>query len=106
MYGVNFPPQTNVATFNPIVEIKDQDTLDLIDLSDIDICFEIRDDDDCVKLSQTKDSGILIIDVGYFQPVFENLRNLCNGTYRVHCTFTRDGTTRDMLVGSIPIVLP
>jgi hypothetical protein len=106
MYAVNFPAQTRYATFNPIIEIKDQDTGDLIDLSDIDIIFEIRDGQDCCILKATKDNGIAVIDVGYFQPTFENLKQLCEGTYRVHCSFERDDTTRDIIVGNLPVIQP
>jgi hypothetical protein len=108
MYNVSFPAQTSAATFNPIIELKDNDTGDLIDLSDITITFEIRDDRDCCVRRQDQTSGLIIIDVGYFQPVFANLKGLCAGTYRVHCTLTSaDGsTTRDLILGSLPVVQP
>lgn len=106
MYAFNFPPQTPAATFNPIIELKDQDTGELIDLSDIDITFEIRDDYDCCVLRATKDSGIVLIDVGYFQPTFDSLKCLRSGTYRIHCKLERDGTTRDLALGSLPVVKP
>jgi len=105
MYTINFPPQTRDATFNPIVEIKDQDTGELIDLSDIDITFEIRDDYDCCILNATQANGkLLVIDIGYFQPVFADLKCLREGTYRIYCKFYRDDTTRDIMLGSLPVV--
>ena len=106
MYGINFPPQTNVATFNPIIELKDQDTGDLLDMSDVNITLELRDSYDCCVLRRVKDDGIVLIDIGYFQVTFDNLNQLREGTYRIHVVLQRDGTTRDLFAGNLPVVKP
>jgi hypothetical protein len=115
MYNVNFPPQTNQATFNPIIQVNDQDTGGSIDLADVDITFEIRNSDSyCCLLTATKDNGRIILISGddgvecFFQPTFsaDDLSGFDAGTYRIHCKFSRDGTSRDILIGTLPIVCP
>lgn len=115
MYTVNFPQQTNQATFNPIIQVNDQDNGDPLDLSDVDITFEIRSSDSrCCHLTATKDNGKIVLISGddgvecFFQPTFstDDLNGFAAGTYRIHCKFSRDGTSRDILIGSLPIVCP
>lgn len=106
MYVVNFPAQTNKATFNPIIEVKDQDTGELLDLSDIDITIQVRDENDCVLLTATKADKIVLVDIGYFQSTFDpsDFSRFCAGTYHVHCSLYRDDVTRDFILGPLPIV--
>lgn len=107
MFFINFPLQSNRASFTTICEMKDQMTGDLIDMSDIDLNFRIVEDN-CVRLEATKDNGkiILIPDyVGYFQISFSDseMRCLCAGTYQCRLIASRDGTTRDVFAGNLPI---
>jgi hypothetical protein len=108
MYFVNFPAQSNKASFTNICELKDAVTGDLIDLTDTDLTFNVLDDH-CVRLTATIGSGITLIPDydGYFEIAFtaSQMGALCEGSYQCHLIATREDITRDVFAGNLPIVI-
>ncbi len=109
MYQGTLNPRSNRAGWTFTVEVKDQQTGDLIDLSDADITFDVRDkDSDTVKLSATVDNDLItIVDTGHFQVSFTdtNMRTLCAKTYEVGCIISNaDSEPQQLIVASLPII--
>jgi hypothetical protein len=123
-----FPQVTNRESWAPIIELRDDDTGQPIDLSGLtSIQLEIRiigrgvghfstpmapwyDDppDAFPVLTASLGNGITILDVGYFQIVFPEtkMRTLKAGTYRVGCTGSdgSDQGTRQIFIAHLPVI--
>jgi hypothetical protein len=123
-----FPQVTNRESWVPVIELRDDDTGDPIDLSGLtSIQLEVRiigrsvghwstpmapwyDDppEAYPILTASLGNGIAILDVGYFQVVFPEtkMRTLKAGTYRVGCVASdgSDQGTRQLFVAQLPVI--
>jgi hypothetical protein len=99
--------QSNRATFQRKFQTVDNDTDELLDLTDKAIIFEVKHPTECrAVLSATIDNGkIVVVDFGTFIVTFarSELTNLCPGTYDVGVTIGDDDETGQALIGTLPI---
>lgn len=109
MYLGSLPPASNKAGWTFIAEVVDDDTDELVDLSEASIVFEVREQDGrSTVLSATSDNGkISIVETGVFQAAFTatEMRTLCRKTYEVGCTITNgDEEPTQFIIGTVPVL--
>lgn len=108
MYLGTLAPASNRAGFSRTFEVIDDDTGDLIDLSDCEIAFEARDPvSRTTVLSASVGSGVTVEDTGVFNVAFTaaQMRALCSKTYEVGCTISNaDSEPQQIIIGSLPIL--
>jgi hypothetical protein len=99
--------QSNRATFQREFQIVDDDTGDLLDLTDKAIIFEVKHPTECrALLSATIDNGkVVVVDLGTFIVTFarSEMTGLCPGTYDLGITIGDDDETGQALIGTLPI---
>lgn len=112
MYHVNFPAQSNRASWVFVGKITDLDD-DPIDLTGCSMVFQIREGGNGWPygsgLTASTDNGKLtIVDIGTFRWFFtlDEMRSLCAGSFNTGLTLTNDDGTQtiQLSVGPLPIV--
>ena len=100
MFTGSLPPASNRADWSEVFELFDDETGDLLDLTDATITFEIRDG--CWRLAAT----VVVITTGTFSASFtkDQFRNLCAGTYDAGCMVTINDTTTQEFIGTLPVL--
>lgn len=109
MYIATLPPVSNRATWIEAVELTDQETGDLIDLTDCSIEVQVRTQDDSqttVLSASTDDGDVTIVDTGVFQFEFSatEMAALAPDSYDIGAIITRDGETAQIVIGTIPVL--
>lgn len=100
-------PQSNRETFVRLFELTDADTGELLDLSDVDIVFEVANPvSGSAELSAEVGSGITVVSTGVFQVKFvrSDMINLDPQTYKVGCTISDDDETVQYFIGTLPVL--
>jgi hypothetical protein len=99
MFTGTLPPAFTRADWSEVFELYDDETGELIDLTDVTITFQIRDE--CRHI----DASILFVSLGKFEVSFSRyqLSCLCAGNYDVGCTIARNGVVSQEFLGSIPV---
>lgn len=101
---------TNRETFQIECQVVDTETGEAISLTGGTVVFEIRSQvDGCGAplLSATNDDGVEFIDDDLtMQITFSEttMNRLYPGTYDVGMTFERDGITKQVIVGTLPVI--
>src|SRR4051794_32552835 len=99
---------SNRAGWVQIIEIQDEDTGDAIDISGASIIVEVRDPiSRYIVISATTDNGsVTIVDTGVFQISVDPsvMRCIQAKAYEIGATITINGETRQLIVGTLPIV--
>ena len=108
MLTATFEPVTNREDWTDLVEVRDVDN-ELMDLSSATIVVAVAESDcDRVVLTASTDNGAVTIQgMGTFEFMFtkEQTRGLqAAHTYKVGCTIAINGTTRQLWIGSVPIL--
>ena len=109
MYHVQFPPQSNRASWLFVGLITDLDD-NPIDISACKLEFQIKGckQSNAGLFASTDNGKITIIDVGKFRWFFtlDEMHGLYPGTYETGMTMTNDDGTQtvQLLVGPLPIV--
>jgi hypothetical protein len=102
-------PVSNKATWAVTYELRDDDTDELIDLSNIDeIVVEVRDiaTKSSMLSAKLSDASIVIESTGIFSWQFssDQMRTLCQKMYEVGVTITEDDETAQLLIGKLPVL--
>lgn len=89
--------------WSEIFQLKDSETGDLIDLTDVTIVVEFREPG---HSRPTISADVQIIDTGTFTAslTLAQSRSLCARTYEVGITLERDGETSQQFIGTIPVL--
>jgi hypothetical protein len=116
MYHIQFPPQSNRASWVFVGLITDLDG-NPIDLTDCSIVFQISNNTEIndyshpypAGLTASTDNGKLtIVDLGTFRWFFtrDDMQGLCAGQHQTGLVITNDDGTQDiqLSVGPLPIV--
>lgn len=113
MYRGTLEPVTNQETWDPEIEVRDEDTDDLISSAALssydDITIIIRDPvTKCDELTATVSGGeIAIIQDGVFQPVFtaaQMARLAAPKTYELVGRIEEDDEVRQVVLGYLPVL--
>lgn len=107
MYTGALPTTSNRETFDQSFQLNDNDTGDLVDLTDVSITFEIKDKEGCVKLTASTDDAITIVSTGIFEVIFTDtqMKTLCAGEYDIRCRYTdSDDKVHQLIIGSMAVV--
>lgn len=107
MLEVMLPRVSNRASWSDVIELLDDETNELIDLSAASIVIEVMDDCGRTVLSATTDNGkVVVVDIGRAQFSFarEEMATLCLGTYRVGATVTTGDETNQIFFGTMPVI--
>lgn len=110
MFGAHLPYISNRATWLEAVELRDDETDDLIDLSGVDeITIEVMETgyyDRPVLSAKLSTGNVVILGTGVFQFRFEveEVGVLCHDSYDVGMTVLEDGDTVQVLLGTVPIL--
>ena len=104
----SLPAITNRETFQLECQIVDTETGEAMTLTGGTVVFEIREQG-CYSalLSATNDDGVEFVDDELtIQITFSEtaMNDLCSRTYDVGMTFERDGITRQVIVGTLPVI--
>lgn len=103
-------PVSNQADWIECYELVDDDTGDLIDISDAtEIVVEIKD---CPNgrharlTSSLEDATVSHVSTGIFQWVFtaSQMSGLCAGTYDVRARITKDDIVTQLFIGYLPVL--
>jgi hypothetical protein len=104
-------PVSNRATWYEAVRLSDQETGDLLDLTDCSVVIEVAAFHDGIcrntVLSASTDTGAVTIpETGIFEFRFEaeQMRNVVPGVYRIGATISRDGETAQIIIGNIRVI--
>lgn len=103
----SFRPVSNKADWVQSIEVKDDDTGDLIDLSGITIIIEVRDPRSQEVVLTTSGNGtVVVLDLGVMQFTFlaSQVRRICKGAYEIGGIFKRGSDTAQIIIGRVPIV--
>jgi hypothetical protein len=108
MYHVNFPPQSNRASWVFIGQVMDLEE-NLLDIAACSMVFQITDKHGSPRLEASTANGkITYVDTGTFRWFFtlEEMRGLEPGTYDTGLTLTNDDGTQtiQLSVGPLPVV--
>jgi hypothetical protein len=109
MFIGTLPPVSNRAGFSHPIEVVDDDTDELVDLTGCTIVYEILDPTcDRTMLSATTSNGkVSITGTGAFQVDFTatEMRTLCPQTYQVGCTISNnDSEAQQFIIGTLPVL--
>ena len=101
-------PVSTRAGWTQLFEIVDQDTGEPVDLTGASIVVEVRHPHrGAVVLSATSANGkVSLVDVGTIQLSIAPAETQClaPGSYDVGATIALNGETRQLIIGSLPIV--
>jgi hypothetical protein len=108
MYDINFPPQSNRASWLFVGQITDYND-DPLDLTGCSMVFAITDAERSYVLQASTEIGNLTFpDTGTFRWFFtvDDMQRLCVGQHRTGLTLTNDDGTQtlQLAVGPLPIV--
>lgn len=102
------PQVSNQEDFTLTDTIYDDATGDLVNLSGASIVFEVRDPNyRRTVLSATTGNGkAAVVDTGVYQVAFSRseMQALHPGTYDVGCVITLNGTTAQLLIGTVQVL--
>lgn len=111
MISCSLSPVSNRETLNIQIELRDEETDELIDVSDVSeviIAIASRSASSSTPaLSARLSSGqITQPELGIFECSFsaDRMRSLCTGTYDIGGTLTKDGETVQFLLGTLPVL--
>lgn len=110
MLLTTLPPRSNRASWSEIVEVRDEDTNELIDLAAYTITLSIAPQgcwpDDPTLTASTTDGTIVILDIGVFKFSFTAAQmNICAPTnFDIGAIVTLADETEQLLIGSFPII--
>jgi len=115
MYEGTFARVSNRATWNDTVEVRDDNTDELFDLSEVDeitlqLCHRRPDDygwSGSSVLSATLTGGdIVITDLGTFEFTFNNgtMSGICASTYDIGLILQIDETVTQLVIGSVAVI--
>lgn len=100
-------PATTSADLVLPIRIRDRVTKELVDLvgSTITVAVQARDRGGAVLSASTADGRVTMPELGVFVIRFPKaaLSVLRPGTYDIGCTIERDGDTRQLFVGQLPL---
>lgn len=108
MFGGSLDAASNRETFQREFQIVDTETGEAITLTGGTVVFEIREPG-CTSalLSATNDDGVEFIDDDLTMQITfseDDMDGLCARSYEVGMTFTRDGITRQVIAGTLPVM--
>lgn len=103
-YVTNFD-QSNRASWIFDVTATDVDTGAAIVFTGATVSFALRDDTNCLKFSASIGSGITLTDPNTLEFFFTEaqMQPLCPGSYKIGSTYTLNGETVQIFVGTVSI---
>lgn len=108
MYVGSFPPVSTRADLTLTFSVEDDDTGDAVDLTGALIVIEARyPRSSSIAFTATTSNGkVTITDTGEFRLdiAAAEMSALPSGTYDIGCTIARDGETRQLVIGTLPVL--